>query len=117
MVVDGGDLRPFPHLDTEAAERRARGVAELRRKRRQDRVARFDQDDPRLARVDGSEFVAQRLPRNFRERAGQLDAGRTAADQDERQQFLLPRRVRFALGALEREQDRGGESRGHPRAS
>ena len=55
--------------------------------------------------VDGAEFVAQRLARDFRQRAGQLDAGRTAADEHERQQLLPPRRIRFALGALERQQD------------
>ena len=55
-------------------------------------------------RVDGAEFVAQRLARDLRERARQLDAGRAAADQHERQQLALPRGSRLALGALEGQQ-------------
>ena len=51
--------------------------------------------------VDVSEVVAQRLPRDLGKRPGQLHAGWTTADEDEREQFLLPCRVRFALGALE----------------
>ena len=47
---------------------------------------------------------AQRLARDLGERAGQLDAGRPAADDDERQQAALLRRVGLALGRLEREQ-------------
>ena len=46
----------------------------------------------------------QRLAGDFRERAGELDAGRPAADDDERQQAALPVGIRLALGGFERQQ-------------
>ena len=46
----------------------------------------------------------QRLPRDFGERAGQFDAGRPAADDDERQQALLRVGIGLALGGLEGQQ-------------
>ena len=51
-----------------------------------------------------SNSLPQRVPRDLGERAGQFDAGRTAADDDERQQVPLARRVGLALGLLERQQ-------------
>ena len=54
--------------------------------------------------LDAAEVLAERLPRDLRERAGQLHAGRPAADDDERQQPALRRRIRFALGRFERQQ-------------
>ena len=54
--------------------------------------------------MDAAEVLAQRLPRDLGERAGQLDAGRPAADDDERQQPPLPAGVGFALGRFERQQ-------------
>ena len=50
--------------------------------------------------------------RQFGDRAGQLDAGRPGADDDEGQQRRAALRIALALGALEGEQDappqRGG---------
>ena len=51
-----------------------------------------------------AEVPRQRLARDLGERAGELDAGRTAADDDERQQRLAPGGIGFALRALERQQ-------------
>jgi hypothetical protein len=50
------------------------------------------------------EVPGQRLPRDLRDRAGQLHTRWSAADDDERQQRAPPIRVRLALGALERQQ-------------
>ena len=58
--------------------------------------------------VSGSnrpEVVRERVSRNLRQRAGQLDPGRSAADDHERQQPSLPRPVRLALRLLEREEN------------
>ena len=54
--------------------------------------------------IEVPEVAGERLPRNLGERAGHLDAGRAAADHDERQQRAPARRIGFALGALERQQ-------------
>ena len=51
-----------------------------------------------------AEVARERLARDLGERAGHLDAGRTAADDDERQQRGALRRIALALGALERQQ-------------
>ena len=57
-----------------------------------------------IAGIDGVEFRSQRLPRNLAKRAGELNAGRAAANQDERQQPPLIDRVRFAFGLFEGQQ-------------
>ena len=57
-----------------------------------------------IAGSTASNSDSQRLPRDLAERAGQLDAGRAAADQHERQQPPLIDRVRLALGLFERQQ-------------
>ena len=50
------------------------------------------------------EVAGERLPRDLGERARHFDAGRPAADDDERQQRRPLRRIALALGALERQQ-------------
>ncbi len=105
MLINRRDRRPLQNFDAQALQRRARGVAELRWKRGQDRLARLNQDDARSACVDRSKLVAQRLARNFRECSGELDAGGTAANEHEGEQLLPPRWICFMLSALEREQD------------
>ncbi len=54
----------------------------------------------------------QRLPRDLRQRAGHLDPGRAAADDDERQQLLAPLRIRLAFGMLEREEHTAADGQG-----
>ena len=93
------------HFDAKRRERPARGIAQFRRKRRQDGVARLHQDDSRLGGIDGSKFIAQCLAGDLRERAGELYSGRSASNQDERQQLSSTRRIGLAFGALERKQD------------
>ena len=104
MRIDVGHGGVLPHFDTQSSQGLAGGIAQLLRERRQDRWSSLDKDDARGTRVDGSEFVAKRLPRDLRERAGQLDAGWAAADQRERQQLPPARRIGFAFRALERQQ-------------
>ena len=58
-----------------------------------------------IAGSTASNSRVQHLPRDLAERAGELNAGRAAADQHERQQPSLIHRVRFALGLFERQQD------------
>ena len=62
------------------------------------------QHHARIARIDAAEFAAQRVARDLGERAGELDAGRAAADDDEGEPGGALAPDRFALGVLE-----GGE--------
>ena len=64
-----------------------------------------EQDDVRLGGVDVPEAALERLVGQFLDLAGHLDAGRTRADDDERQQLLAALRVAGALGLLERAED------------
>ena len=54
--------------------------------------------------IDVPEVAGERLPRHLGERARHLDAGRAAADHDERQERGAGAPVGLALGALERQQ-------------
>ena len=65
----------------------------------------FEQDDARRLRLNAAEIGSQRLPRDLRERARHLHAGRSGADDDERQQPPLLVRSRCALRRLEGHQD------------
>src|SRR6185503_17522666 len=78
---------------------------EVRRIGRQDPIGAFYQYHARPGRIDAAELALQRVPRDLRQRAGQLDAGRAAADDDEREASRAPRGIGLALGALEGEQD------------
>ena len=71
----------------------------------QDARTRFDQHDARLARVDAAKIVGQRFTREFGDRAGELDPGRAAADDDEGQLRRAQRSVALAFGALEGHQN------------
>ena len=97
--------RALTNLDAETLQRTARRVSQLLGKRRQDGWSGFDEHDSRTRGVDGLELVAQRLPRDLGKRACQLDTGRAAADDDEREQLTLAARILLALRALERNQD------------
>ena len=105
------------HLDAEPLEIAARRVAQRLRKRRQHGAARLDQQDARRRGIDVAEVARQRLPRDLRERAGQLDAGRAAADDDERQQRAAPRGIASRARRARRRAARAGGSRARPRAS
>ena len=62
--------------------------------------------------VDVAEVGRQRVLRQFGDGAGEFDAGRTGADDDEGQKRRAPLRIALALGALEGHQNappqRGG---------
>ena len=81
-------------------------------KARQHARARLDQHDARLAGVDVAEVRRQRVLRQFRDGAGEFDAGGAGADDDEGQECCPTLRIALALGALEGHQDsppqRGG---------
>ena len=73
--------------------------------RRQHAVTGVEQDDPHLVRADAREVLCDRLPRQDRERARHLDAGRAAADDRERQPLRAGLGVGRPLGLLERAED------------
>src|SRR5205814_1953799 len=74
-------------------------------KRAEDVRASLQQDDARRLGPNAAEILDERLPGDLGERAGELDAGWAAADDDERQQPPLPIRIGLALRGLERKED------------
>ena len=107
-----GDGLPQHHLDADAFQRALRIGREIVGKARQHARSGLDQHDARLVGVDVAEVGRQRVLRQFGDGAGELDAGRAGADDDEGQQRRAPLRIGLALGAFERDQDappqRGG---------
>ena len=81
---------------------RARGLAQRLGERREHVRPGLEQDDAGRARIEMAEIPRERLPRDLGECAGQLDAGRPSADDDERELRLPANRIRLALGAFER---------------
>ena len=100
-----GDALAQPHRDAEALELQPRLLRKVRRIGRQHAVGAFDQHHARVARIEAAEFAAQGVPRDLGERAGELDAGRAGADDDEGEPLRALRRVGLPLRALEGEQD------------
>ena len=86
-------LERAPRFDT---QRLGKGRQQVR--------SAFDQHDARRFRTDAPEVVAQRMARDLRQRAGQLHAGRSAADDDECQQTPLCVGIDLPLGLFECEQ-------------
>ncbi|HJQ84765.1 MAG TPA: hypothetical protein VKA21_11850 [Candidatus Binatia bacterium] len=77
-------LRPHRHLDAERLEVAAGAVPQPRRIRREHERPRLEKDD--ADRIGGEAVVArQDVAAKLGERAGHLDAGRAAADDDERE--------------------------------
>ena len=105
LRVDGGDGRPGPHLDAEPLELPPRRVGQGLRVPGKHARGGLEQEHPRALGVDVAEVVRERVPRDLGDRAGELDAGRAAADDDEREQRPLLLRIALALGRLERDQD------------
>ena len=91
--------------DAEPLELALRRGRPVRRIRRQDPVHRLDEHDPRLARADRPEVAAERVVGDLAERPGELDPGRSAADDDERHPGAPQLGVGLALGRLEGDQD------------
>ena len=92
----GTDVRhhgPGPHGDAQLRQRAFRPGGQFGRISGQDAVGRLQQIDRGVGRVDAAEVAAQRGVGRLGHGAGQLDAGRPAAHDDERQQRALPGRV------------------------
>ena len=107
-----GDRSVQPDLDAEFLKRTFRVVRETVGIAVQDLWPRFDEQHARLARIDRAEVPRQRVARQVGDRPGQFDAGRTAADDHEGEQRREPRRVGFALGLLERQEDAAADRGG-----
>src|SRR5205814_5116779 len=91
--------------DAELLERTLRLARERRREAREDAVGGLDEQHARGARVDLAEVAAQRIPGELGDLPGHLDAGRAAADDDERQPASPLLFVGLDLGGLERAED------------
>ena len=76
---------------------------EVARQVQQDAVGRLDEDDAHLGGVDAAEIVPHDVAAQFLARAGHLDAGRTAADDDDGHELLELVGVGGHLGLLEGE--------------
>ena len=85
-------------------ERDARDRAELLREGRQHARPGLDQHHPRRSGVDPAEIPRHGVAGEFGHGAGQLDAGRAAADDDEGEQAAALLGIGRDLGALEGEQ-------------
>ena len=101
--VDAGDARPGPDVHPQALELSPGLLGEVVGVGREHARHALDQDDARVARVDVLELPGQGLTRDLGERAGDLDAGRAAADDDEGQPLAAVLRI-VALGHLVGEQ-------------
>ena len=77
---------------------------EILRERRQHARPALEQNHARLIGVDVPELAGQRSTRDQWQHPGELHAGRSAANHDERQQSLALGVGRCLLRALEREQ-------------
>ncbi len=94
----------LPHLDAQPRHRRMSSDPERLRKRPEQVGAAFEQQNARRLRTDAPKVVTQRVPGDLRERAPELDAGRPATDDHERQQPPLRGWIGFALRRLEGEE-------------
>jgi hypothetical protein len=91
-LVDAEHARARAHLDAHAAEPPLGVGREPAVEGRQQARPGLDEHDARVLGIEAPEVTRQRAPRDVGQRAGQLDAGRPAADDDEGQP------VRASLG-------------------
>ena len=103
--LDVGRAGVRADLDADVLQGTLRGGGEVFRILLEDALTTFEQDHAGLAWIEVAEVATDCVAGDLRDRTGQLDAGRTAADDDERQQRLTLRGVRFALGAFEGEEN------------
>ena len=115
--VDSGDLHSGPDGHTQLLELLRAAARELFRVGAQHPRARLDQDHAGRGRVDVAEVARQRLPRDLGQRAGQLDAGRPAADDHERHPGPPPVSIGLALGDLECHEHPLPDLQAHPSGS
>ena len=105
------DERFCPDLDAHARQRFQCIVRQPGRERWQQSWSCLDQYDARRARIDAAEIGGECLARNIRDRTGHLDAGGTAADDDESQQASPLVFVFHNFRALKGNQDAAADSR------
>src|SRR5258707_333931 len=104
IAVDILHHRAGANLDPEPLERTLRLLRQVLRKRHQYSRQSVEQDDPGFLGPDGTKVVFQGLPGDLADRAGEFDAGRPSADDDECQPRLALDRIRSPLGDFERVQ-------------
>ncbi len=99
-----GHGRAEPHFDTQAFKRPVRIRRQVGCECRQEPRTGFDQQHARLAGIDAAKFSDQILIHQLDDGARQFHTGRTAANDYKREQCGAARRVRFPLGALQRQE-------------
>ena len=97
-------VRPGEDRDAEPPQGALGLRGERGREARQHAVCGLHEEDARAARIDVAEVATQRVERQLADLARHLDAGRAAADDDEREPGVAISLVRRRLGCLE-----GGE--------
>src|SRR5262249_14929109 len=94
-----------PHLDPELVELRNGALGEVRAEGRQNTRPCLEEAHPRRRRIDVPEVAVENELRELGQRAGQLYAGGTAANDREAEQLFPPRRALLSLGELEGDED------------
>src|SRR5437660_18104 len=92
------------NLDAEVLELFSGAFGKVLWKRSEHTVCTFEKQDMRLRRIDRHEILCQCLTCNIRDRAGKLDAGGAAADNDKIDLVVLAHQVRATFGQFECQQ-------------
>ena len=103
--VDVRDDRIHADLNADLFQLAGRYPGELVTESRQDLRTAFEEEHSHPARIESSEIVLECPPRQLRDLASDLDAGRTTADDNKREPRPTNVRIVFQLGHLERAQD------------
>ena len=103
--VDADHAAVGAHVDTELGQMALRFAPELVGIRGEHVVGAFDQHHLRRRRVDRPELAGHGVCRDLAQGTGQLDPGRSTADDDEREQRAADVLGTLALGRLERGED------------
>ncbi len=103
--VDRCDRRVETDLNPEMLEPSRGIIGKVFREARQQPRPGLDQNDARDARIDIAKILRQRSAGEFGDGAGELNSGRSAADDYQIHQAPALIRVRLVLGTLEGEQD------------
>ena len=90
MIVDLRDDRVGDHFDAQPAQLLFRFFRQIGRIGRQNALLPFDHDHACARRFDAPKIADHRVPGNLRQRAGQLGAGRSGANDHECEPRLLP---------------------------
>ena len=84
-LADVGDVHAEVSLDADLVESTLRRRGQFPVERREHAIVAVEQQHPCLVRVDGPEFVGERVHRQFPDLARQFDSGGSAAGDGERQ--------------------------------